>query len=61
MVASMQRLGFSTNGNREQRKLAVDIAEVLIKWEARKKKSQQQGGADMKAEGGEQQGWEIYN
>ena len=32
----MQRLGFSTNANREQRKLAVDIAEVLIKWEARK-------------------------
>merc|ERR1719376_329636 len=49
MVASMQRLGFSTNANREQRKLAVDIAEVLIKWEARKmnndKESNKQEGS----------------
>ena len=37
MVASMQRLGLAQNTNREQKRLAVDVAEVLIKWEMRKK------------------------
>ena len=36
MVASMQRLGLAPNNNREQRRLAVDVAEALIKWEIRK-------------------------
>ena len=33
MVTSMQRLGLSSNATIEQRKLAVDLAEVIIKWE----------------------------
>ncbi|CAK8696388.1 unnamed protein product [Clavelina lepadiformis] len=36
MVASMQRLGFAPNTNMEQRRLAVDVAEVIIKWEMRR-------------------------
>ena len=36
MVASMQRLGLAPNNNREQRRLAVDVADSLIKWEVRR-------------------------
>ena len=33
MVSSIQRLGLTPNATIEQRKLAVDLAEVIIKWE----------------------------
>ena len=33
MVTSIQRLGLTPNATIEQRKLAVDLAEVIIKWE----------------------------
>ncbi|XP_013181191.1 PREDICTED: transformation/transcription domain-associated protein [Papilio xuthus] len=33
MVSAMQRLGFSTTATAEQRRLAVDLAEVALKWE----------------------------
>nr|XP_039255466.1 transformation/transcription domain-associated protein-like [Styela clava] len=36
MVASMQRLGLAPNINAEHRRLAVDVAEVLLKWELRR-------------------------
>jgi transformation/transcription domain-associated protein len=33
MVNSIQRLGFSPTGTIEHRKLAVELSEVIIKWE----------------------------
>ena len=33
MVTSIQRLGLPLNATIEQKKLAVDLAEVIIKWE----------------------------
>ncbi|XP_076072619.1 transformation/transcription domain-associated protein-like isoform X5 [Mytilus galloprovincialis] len=33
MVNSLQRLGFTSSASLEHRKLAVDLAEVIIKWE----------------------------
>ena len=33
MVNSIQRLGFTPNASIEHKKLAVDLAEVIIKWE----------------------------
>lgn len=33
MVAAMQRLGFSATASLEHRRLAVDLAEVALKWD----------------------------
>lgn len=33
MVGAMQRLGFSATASLEHRRLAVDLAEVALKWE----------------------------
>lgn len=33
MVTAMQRLGFSATASLEHRRLAVDLAEVALKWE----------------------------
>lgn len=33
MVNSIQRLGFNPTATLEHRKLAVELAEVIIKWE----------------------------
>uniref|UniRef100_A0A8D2JJ48 Transformation/transcription domain associated protein n=1 Tax=Varanus komodoensis TaxID=61221 RepID=A0A8D2JJ48_VARKO len=41
MVSAMQRLGFTPSVTIEQRKLAVDLAEVVIKWELQRVKDQQ--------------------
>ncbi|XP_025029317.1 transformation/transcription domain-associated protein, partial [Python bivittatus] len=41
MVSAMQRLGFTPSVTIEQRKLAVDLAEVIIKWELQRIKDQQ--------------------
>ncbi|ESP00831.1 hypothetical protein LOTGIDRAFT_140419, partial [Lottia gigantea] len=42
MVNSLQRLGFSTTSSIEYRKLAVDLAEVIIKWELQRIKEEQE-------------------
>lgn len=44
MVSAMQRLGFTPSVTIEQRKLAVDLAEVVIKWELQRIKDQQVRG-----------------
>ncbi|XP_061912070.1 transformation/transcription domain-associated protein isoform X1 [Entelurus aequoreus] len=41
MISAMQRLGFTPTVTIEQRKLAVDLAEVVIKWELQRIKDQQ--------------------
>lgn len=43
MISAMQRLGFTPSVTIEQRKLAVDLAEVVIKWELQRIKDQQVG------------------
>lgn len=43
MISAMQRLGFTPSVTIEQRKLAVDLAEVIIKWELQRIKDQQVG------------------
>ncbi|MGH0143484.1 UNVERIFIED_CONTAM: hypothetical protein FKN15_046212 [Acipenser sinensis] len=40
MVSAMQRLGFTPRVTIEQRKLAADLAEVVIKWELQRIKEQ---------------------
>lgn len=40
MISAMQRLGFTPTVTIEQRKLAVDLAEVVIKWELQRIKDQ---------------------
>ena len=40
MVNSVQRLAFSTNGTPEQKKLAVDLAEVIVRWEIVRKEDE---------------------
>nr|ANJ04666.1 transformation/transcription domain-associated protein [Nilaparvata lugens] len=40
MVNSLQRLGFSTSATIEHRKLAVELAEVIIKWELQRIKDE---------------------
>uniref|UniRef100_UPI00359021B0 transformation/transcription domain-associated protein-like n=1 Tax=Myxine glutinosa TaxID=7769 RepID=UPI00359021B0 len=36
MVAAMQRLGFTPNASLEKRKLAIDVADVIVKWEVQR-------------------------
>lgn len=40
MVNSIQRLGFSASATIEHRKLAVELAEVIIKWELQRIKEE---------------------
>lgn len=42
MVSSMQRLGFTQSSTIEQKKLAVDLGEVIIKWELQRIKEVQE-------------------
>ncbi|XP_064401908.1 transformation/transcription domain-associated protein-like isoform X2 [Halichondria panicea] len=42
MVSSIQRLGLTPNATIEQRKLAVDLAEVIIKWEFQRVRESQE-------------------
>ncbi|XP_070565955.1 transformation/transcription domain-associated protein-like isoform X2 [Ptychodera flava] len=42
MVNSVHRLGFTANATIEHRKLAVDLAEVIIKWELQRIKEDQE-------------------
>ncbi len=50
MVSSIQRLGLTTNATIEQRKLAVDLAEVIIKWEFQRVREHQD--QEVRGEGG---------
>jgi transformation/transcription domain-associated protein len=43
MISSMNRLGFSPNGSIDYRKLAVELAEVVIKWELQRIKEETDG------------------
>lgn len=42
MVSSVQRLGFTPNANIEHKKLAVDLAEVVIRWEMQRHREEHQ-------------------
>uniref|UniRef100_A0A3B4TMP5 Transformation/transcription domain-associated protein n=1 Tax=Seriola dumerili TaxID=41447 RepID=A0A3B4TMP5_SERDU len=53
MISAMQRLGFTPSVTIEQRKLAVDLAEVVIKWELQRIKDQQPESETEVATGGE--------
>ncbi|XP_028989558.1 transformation/transcription domain-associated protein isoform X1 [Betta splendens] len=53
MISAMQRLGFTPSVTIEQRKLAVDLAEVVIKWELQRIKDQQPESETEAATGGE--------
>jgi transformation/transcription domain-associated protein len=46
MVSSMNRLGFSPNSSIDYRKLAVELAEVIIKWELQRIKEESDGTYD---------------
>jgi transformation/transcription domain-associated protein len=39
-VNSIQRLGFSPTGTIEHRKLAVELSEVIVKWELQRIKDE---------------------
>eukprot|EP00079_Xenopus_tropicalis_P039067 XP_017952838.1 PREDICTED: transformation/transcription domain-associated protein isoform X2 [Xenopus tropicalis] len=51
MVSAMQRLGFTPSVTIEQRKLAVDLAEVVIKWELQRIKDQPDSDLDPNGSG----------
>ncbi|KAM4023906.1 transformation/transcription domain-associated protein [Anomaloglossus baeobatrachus] len=51
MVSAMQRLGFTPSVTIEQRKLAVDLAEVVIKWELQRIKDQPDSDMDANGSG----------
>ncbi|XP_076856389.1 transformation/transcription domain-associated protein isoform X2 [Brachyhypopomus gauderio] len=53
MISAMQRLGFTPSVTIEQRKLAVDLAEVVIKWELQRIKDQQPESEADAGTGGE--------
>ncbi|XP_062859239.1 transformation/transcription domain-associated protein [Trichomycterus rosablanca] len=53
MISAMQRLGFTPSVTIEQRKLAVDLAEVVIKWELQRNKDQQPESDSDTSAGGE--------
>lgn len=46
MISSMNRLGFSPNSSIDYRKLAVELAEVVIKWELQRIREESGGSMD---------------
>lgn len=46
MVSSLQRLGFTPSHSFEHRKLAVELSEVIIKWEMQRIKDDQEQNTD---------------
>lgn len=42
MVTSVQRLVFTPNATIEHKRLAVDLAEVIIRWEIQRYKEEQE-------------------
>nr|XP_006000847.1 PREDICTED: transformation/transcription domain-associated protein [Latimeria chalumnae] len=51
MVSAMQRLGFTPSVTIEQRKLAVDLAEVVTKWELQRIQDQPESDMDPNSSG----------
>ena len=47
MVSSIQKLGFTPNATIEHRRLAVDLAEVIMKWEAQRIKEDGEVSKDV--------------
>ncbi|EAT34853.1 AAEL012951-PA, partial [Aedes aegypti] len=45
IITSMQRLGFTVNATIDYRKLSVELAEVIIKWEVQRIKEETDGGS----------------
>jgi transformation/transcription domain-associated protein len=56
IVSSIQRLGFTATATLEQKRLAVDLCEVAIKWEVQRAK-EEAGEADEGTEAGLKRGW----
>ena len=52
MINSMQRLGFTQSATIEHRKLAVDLAEVIVEWERRHHEEEQAGETPIKVVAG---------
>ncbi|XP_076468689.1 transformation/transcription domain-associated protein-like isoform X2 [Babylonia areolata] len=46
MISSLNRLGFSQSSSIDQRKLAVDLVDVIIKWELQRIKDDLEAAAD---------------
>ena len=43
VVSSIQRLGFTATATIEQKKLAVDLCEIVIKWEMQRIREENEG------------------
>ena len=54
IVSSVQRLGFTANAQIEHKKLSVDLAEVVIKWELERIREEQEGAAGEPGENEQQ-------
>ncbi|XP_028408078.1 transformation/transcription domain-associated protein-like isoform X2 [Dendronephthya gigantea] len=50
MITAMQKLGFTSSATIENRKLAVDLANVIIEWEIRRTKEEQDTSEGSKVE-----------
>ncbi|KAI1279601.1 Transformation/transcription domain-associated protein [Halotydeus destructor] len=48
MVTSIQRLGFTPNATIEHKKIAVDLAEVIIRWEMQRIRDEEQNASSGK-------------
>ncbi len=46
VVSSVQRLGFTATATIEQKRLAVDLCEIVIKWEMQRVKDEMDGGGE---------------
>ena len=50
MVTSIQRLGFTPTATLEHKKLAVELAEVVLKWELQRMKDEADSGGESSDE-----------
>ena len=50
MVTSIQRLGFTPTATLEHKKLAVDLAEVVLKWEVQRMRDEADSGGESSDE-----------
>ncbi|KAF7489783.1 Transformation/transcription domain-associated protein [Sarcoptes scabiei] len=53
MISSIQRLAFSANGTFDHRKMALDLIEVIIRWEHERISSEQMDRSDDDSSGSE--------
>ena len=47
VISSIQRLGFTTNATIEQKRLAVDLCEIVIKWESHRASEAEENSTDI--------------